>query len=101
LEPPTIAAVSFLDISPTFFYWEELNTSLFGHQNTGWLTSLILSIFHQILGFIFGATTFLRNLIIGSEAPLRVIQDSIKLLGYEFLSFDLQLFRLNSTISGI
>lgn len=34
-----------------------------------------------ILGFIFGATTFLRNLIIGSEAPLRVIQDSIKLLG--------------------
>ncbi|KAG6773738.1 hypothetical protein POTOM_021055 [Populus tomentosa] len=34
-----------------------------------------------ILGFVFGATTFLRNLIIGSEAPLRVIQDSIKLLG--------------------
>lgn len=34
-----------------------------------------------ILGFLFGATTFLRNLIIGSEAPLRVIQDSIKLLG--------------------
>ncbi|KAF9682088.1 hypothetical protein SADUNF_Sadunf05G0072000 [Salix dunnii] len=34
-----------------------------------------------ILGFIFGATTFLRNLIIGSDAPLRVIQDSIKLLG--------------------
>uniref|UniRef100_A0A6N2LMG2 Auxin efflux carrier family protein n=1 Tax=Salix viminalis TaxID=40686 RepID=A0A6N2LMG2_SALVM len=35
-----------------------------------------------ILGFIFGATAFLRNLIIGSDAPLRVIQDSIKLLGY-------------------
>ncbi|KAJ6413381.1 hypothetical protein OIU84_006222 [Salix udensis] len=34
-----------------------------------------------ILGFIFGATAFLRNLIIGSDAPLRVIQDSIKLLG--------------------
>ncbi|XVF16055.1 hypothetical protein REPUB_Repub09cG0208100 [Reevesia pubescens] len=34
-----------------------------------------------ILGFIFGATTWLRNLIIGEEAPLRVIQDSIKVLG--------------------
>ncbi|XP_055961500.1 protein PIN-LIKES 7-like [Mercurialis annua] len=35
----------------------------------------------SILGFMFGAITFLRNLIIGSDAPLRVIQDSIKLLG--------------------
>ncbi|XVF18166.1 hypothetical protein REPUB_Repub10bG0189000 [Reevesia pubescens] len=34
-----------------------------------------------ILGFIFGATAWLRNLIIGEGAPLRVIQDSIKLLG--------------------
>ncbi|GAV91430.1 Mem_trans domain-containing protein [Cephalotus follicularis] len=34
-----------------------------------------------ILGFIFGATTWLRNLIVGDGAPLRVIQDSIKLLG--------------------
>ncbi|KAJ6305227.1 hypothetical protein OIU78_020714 [Salix suchowensis] len=34
-----------------------------------------------ILGFIFGATAFLRKLIIGSDAPLRVVQDSIKLLG--------------------
>ncbi|KAK6258068.1 hypothetical protein SCA6_012542 [Theobroma cacao] len=34
-----------------------------------------------ILGFIFGATTWLRNLTIGEGAPLRVIQDSIKLLG--------------------
>ncbi|XP_022855039.1 protein PIN-LIKES 7 [Olea europaea var. sylvestris] len=34
-----------------------------------------------ILGFIFGAVTWLRNLIIGDNAPLRVIQDSIKLLG--------------------
>ena len=37
----------------------------------------------QILGFIFGATNWLRNLIIGENAPLRVIQDSVKLLGYE------------------
>ncbi|OWM68335.1 protein PIN-LIKES 7-like [Punica granatum] len=34
-----------------------------------------------ILGFIFGAVTWLRNLIIGDSAPLRVIQDSVKLLG--------------------
>lgn len=34
------------------------------------------------MGFIFGAITWLRNLLIGDNAPLRVIQDSIKLLGY-------------------
>lgn len=34
-----------------------------------------------ILGFIFGAVPWLRKLIIGNSAPLRVIQDSIKLLG--------------------
>lgn len=34
-----------------------------------------------ILGLIFGAITWLRNLIIGESAPLRVIQDSVKLLG--------------------
>ncbi|KAK8606698.1 hypothetical protein V6N13_052461 [Hibiscus sabdariffa] len=34
-----------------------------------------------ILGLMFGATAWLRNLIIGAGAPLRVIQDSTKLLG--------------------
>ncbi|KAE8715890.1 AMP-dependent synthetase and ligase family protein [Hibiscus syriacus] len=34
-----------------------------------------------ILGFIFGTIVWLRNLIIGPGAPLRVIQDSVKLLG--------------------
>nr|XP_023889875.1 protein PIN-LIKES 7-like [Quercus suber] len=34
-----------------------------------------------IVGLIFGAITWLRNLIIGGGAPLRVIQDSIQLLG--------------------
>ncbi|KAL8532150.1 hypothetical protein ACS0TY_008676 [Phlomoides rotata] len=51
-------------------------------------------IFHQILeelkappvlaaiiGFVFGAVSWLRNLIIGDNAPLRVIDDSIRLLG--------------------
>jgi hypothetical protein len=34
-----------------------------------------------IVGFIFGAIAWLRNLLIGDNAPLRVIQDSITLLG--------------------
>ncbi|KAE8723151.1 AMP-dependent synthetase and ligase family protein [Hibiscus syriacus] len=34
-----------------------------------------------ISGFIFGTIVWLRNLIIGPGAPLRVIQDSVKLLG--------------------
>ncbi|KAH0687931.1 hypothetical protein KY290_019591 [Solanum tuberosum] len=34
-----------------------------------------------ILGLIFGSITWLKNLIIGSNAPLRVIQDTVKLLG--------------------
>ncbi|KAF8029179.1 hypothetical protein BT93_E1754 [Corymbia citriodora subsp. variegata] len=34
-----------------------------------------------ILGFTFGAVSWLRKLIIGDGAPLRVMQDSIKLLG--------------------
>lgn len=34
-----------------------------------------------ILGLIFGAIAWLRNLLVGEKAPLRVIQDSLKLLG--------------------
>ncbi|MBA0846843.1 hypothetical protein Goshw_008204 [Gossypium schwendimanii] len=34
-----------------------------------------------IAGFVFGATVWLRKLIIGEGAPLRVMQDSTKLLG--------------------
>ncbi|KAK1439252.1 hypothetical protein QVD17_05068 [Tagetes erecta] len=34
-----------------------------------------------ITGFIFGAVPQLKNLLIGDDAPLRVIQDSITLLG--------------------
>ncbi|KAG4988103.1 Protein PIN-LIKES 7 [Glycine max] len=32
-------------------------------------------------GFLFGAVAWLRNIIIGDDAPLRVIQDSLQLLG--------------------
>ncbi|MCL7035207.1 hypothetical protein MKW94_018200 [Papaver nudicaule] len=35
----------------------------------------------SILGFLFGATPWLKSLIIGEGAPLRVIQDSVQLLG--------------------
>lgn len=34
-----------------------------------------------IVGFIFGAVTWLRHLVIGESAPLRVVQDAVKLLG--------------------
>ncbi|CAK9321358.1 unnamed protein product [Citrullus colocynthis] len=34
-----------------------------------------------IVGFIFGAVTWLRNLVVGDNAPFRVIQDSVQLLG--------------------
>lgn len=35
----------------------------------------------SIVGLIFGATPWLKNLVIGDDAPLRVIQDSVTLLG--------------------
>ncbi|XP_022158299.1 protein PIN-LIKES 5-like isoform X3 [Momordica charantia] len=35
----------------------------------------------SIVGFIFGAVPWLRNLVVGQTAPFRVIQDSVKLLG--------------------
>ncbi|KAI3798773.1 hypothetical protein L1987_34052 [Smallanthus sonchifolius] len=35
----------------------------------------------SILGLIVGATPWLKNLVIGDDAPLRVIQDSVTLLG--------------------
>lgn len=39
--------------------------------------------FHdQFLGFLFGGVKWLRDLIIGQDAPMKVIKDSIQLLGY-------------------
>ncbi|GAB4847638.1 hypothetical protein Ancab_026699 [Ancistrocladus abbreviatus] len=61
-------------------------------NNSCW--SKLLEVLHQalqellapptvaaILGLMFGAITWLKGLIIGDNAPLRVIQDCIKLLG--------------------
>ncbi|PIA46658.1 hypothetical protein AQUCO_01500300v1 [Aquilegia coerulea] len=64
------------------------------YEKPGTFWDRVASILHQIveellapptiaaiIGFVFGATPWLKGLIIGSSAPLRVIQDSIKLLG--------------------
>ncbi|KAK4790772.1 hypothetical protein SAY86_031185 [Trapa natans] len=63
-----------------------------GKEMSFWsnLKEFLLKIFEEllapptiaaVLGFIFGAVTWLKGLIIGDAAPLRVIQNSIKLLG--------------------
>jgi hypothetical protein len=54
-------------------------------------------VYDQIVGLIVGAVTWLRNIMVGDGAPLRVIQDSIQLLGYmSFINF-LKYNRLNIT----
>lgn len=35
----------------------------------------------QVVGFLIGVVPFLRNLMIGATAPLRVIEDTASLLG--------------------
>ncbi|KAL3845033.1 hypothetical protein ACJIZ3_002436 [Penstemon smallii] len=70
---------------------EHVHTSSTSDNNT---RTKILRILHRIgeelktppilaaiLGIIFGAVTWLQNLIIGVNAPLRVVNDSIQLLG--------------------
>ncbi|KAJ7944035.1 Auxin efflux carrier family protein [Quillaja saponaria] len=57
-----------------------------GHKLVEFLKQILEELFAPptaaaFLGFTFGAITWLRNLIIGEDAPLRVIQDSIQLLG--------------------
>ncbi|PIA46660.1 hypothetical protein AQUCO_01500301v1 [Aquilegia coerulea] len=64
------------------------------YEKPGTFWDRVASILHQIVeellapptiaaivGLVFGATPWLKGLIIGSSAPLRVIQDSITLLG--------------------
>ncbi|KAL6541742.1 hypothetical protein OROGR_011228 [Orobanche gracilis] len=68
-------------------------TMIESKQNAAWW-SHIMAIFHQlkeelfsppilaaIIGLVFGIVTRLRNLVIGENAPLRVINNSMKLLG--------------------
>lgn len=44
--------------------------------------NLLLFSFLQIAGFVIGLIPQLRNLLIGADAPLRVIDDSAALLGF-------------------
>ncbi|XP_016201319.1 protein PIN-LIKES 7 [Arachis ipaensis] len=58
----------------------------FWHKMTEFLSELVAELMSPpaiatFVGFIFGAVTWLRNLIIGDNAPFRVIQDSLQLLG--------------------
>jgi hypothetical protein len=39
-----------------------------------------------IIGFVVGLVPWLKSLLIGDGAPLRVIQDSLELMGYELYS---------------
>jgi hypothetical protein len=43
---------------------------------------MIKILFMQIVGFIVGVVPKLRSLMIGSNAPLHVIEDSASMLGY-------------------
>lgn len=54
--------------------------------------------FFQILGFVFGAISWLKDLVIGDNAPLRVIQDSVKLLGYVSFHLVIQIFTRNQVL---
>nr|DAD41857.1 TPA_asm: hypothetical protein HUJ06_016180 [Nelumbo nucifera] len=58
-------------------FWEKLKGVLHGILKEIMAPPTIAA----IVGFIFGATPWLKNLIIGNDAPLRVIQGTIKLLG--------------------
>jgi hypothetical protein len=44
--------------------------------------TMIKILFMQIVGFIVGVVPKLRSLMIGSNAPLHVIEDSTSMLGY-------------------
>lgn len=51
-----------------------------------YIIRMSLSILHanlfQIMGVIVGATPWLKSLFAGSSAPLRVVEDTVKLLGW-------------------
>lgn len=43
--------------------------------------------FIQIVGFIIGLVPVLRTFMIGSNAPLHVVEDSVSMLGYASQNF--------------
>ncbi|XP_073295679.1 protein PIN-LIKES 7-like [Primulina huaijiensis] len=54
---------------------------ILGISHKIWEELLSPPVVAAVIGLMFGGVTWLRNLIIGDNAPLGVIQDSIKLLG--------------------
>lgn len=52
----------------------------------------MLSSFIQIAGFVIGLIPQIRNLMIGTDAPLHVIDDSAALLGYQIVSQNFHTF---------
>lgn len=49
----------------------------------------------QIVGFIIGVVPQLRSLMIGSNAPLHVIEDSASMLGYASKIFIFKILKLH------
>ncbi|XP_074369489.1 protein PIN-LIKES 7-like [Apium graveolens] len=57
-----------------------------GNKFTGFICQILEELMAPptigtILGFLFGTIPWLKHIMIGDEAPLRVIQDTVKLLG--------------------
>lgn len=68
LEPPTISAVCSLEINPLCLILCKV-------------VLLMQCALPQILGFVVGAIPWLKSFIIGENAPLHVIQETLQLLG--------------------
>lgn len=56
---------------------------------------IIINLFMQIVGFIIGVVPQLRSLMIGSNAPLHVIEDSTSMLGYVSQIFNFKILELH------
>ncbi|KAE8010763.1 hypothetical protein FH972_007099 [Carpinus fangiana] len=82
-----------ISVSPIKSVEDTENQVVMEKRNVSFKTKLV-ALLHQvleeilapptlaaILGLIVGAVTWLRNIMVGDGAPLRVIQDSIQLLG--------------------
>lgn len=73
--PPTIATVSSFNFLTEFLLMKMLQPFLYLEILTPFLNC-------QFSGFVFGGIPWLRNLIVGENAPFGLIQDTLELLGY-------------------
>lgn len=80
MSPPTIATVS--SISFFLLIFACCLVFYYNVKEHKMVKRKFHPFFDQFLGFLFGGVKWLRSLIIGQDAPLKVIQDSIQLLGY-------------------